>query len=78
MDKGLTLTFVGVDVGLGWERAQATFCQRFVYKTNDEVDSMSIEDLRAYAKECRDTSFDILSHEITSIGEVCIYILNTF
>ena len=68
MDKGLTLTFVGVDAGLDRERDWTTYCQRFVYRTNDEVYSMSVEDISAYAKKCHDTTFDGLSHETESIG----------
>ena len=70
--KGLTLAFVGVDVGLSWERARATIQQNFVYKTNDELDCMGIEDLKAYVKLCRNIALDRISNDTSSIGEVCV------
>ena len=33
------MVFVGVDVGMSRERARASSCQIFSYKTNDEVDN---------------------------------------
>ena len=47
--EGLTSAFVGVDVGLSRERARATIQKKFIYKTNDELDRMGIEDIKAYA-----------------------------
>ena len=70
--EGLNATFVGVDVGLSWERAQATIWKNFVYKTNDELDRMGIEDLKAYAKVCRDIALDRISNDTSSIWEVCV------
>ena len=70
--KGLTSRFVGVDVGLSRERARATIRQNFVYKTNDELDCMGIEDLKAYAKLCRNIALDRISNDTSSIGEVCV------
>ena len=70
--EGLTLAFVGVDVGLSRERAWATIRKDFVYKTNDELDCMGIEDLKAYAKVCHDIASDRIYYDMSSIGEVCI------
>ena len=70
--KGLTSTFVGIDVGLSQERARATIRQNFVYRTNDELDRMGIEYLKAYAKVCRDIASDVISNDTSSIGEVCV------
>ena len=70
--KGLTSTFVGVDFGLSQERARATIRQKIVYKTNDVLDRMSIEDLKAYAKVCHDIASDRMSNDTSSIGEVCV------
>ena len=70
--KGLTLKFVGVDVGLNRERARATIQKNFVYKTNDELDCMGIEYLKAYAKLCRNIALDRISNDMSSIGEVCV------
>lgn len=79
--EGLTSAFVGVDVGLIRERARSIICQNFSYKMNDELDGMSIEDLKDYAKVCRDIALDVLSNDTSSIGEVCvlsIYLLFLF
>ena len=79
--EGLTSAFVGVDVGLSRERARATIRQNFVYKTNDELDCMGIEDLKAYAKLCRNIASNRISNNTSSIGEVCvlsIYLLYLF
>ena len=68
----MTSAFVGVDVGLSRERARATIRQDFVYKTNDELDFMGIEDLKAYAKLCRNIASDRIYNVTSSIGEVCV------
>ena len=70
--EGLTLAFVGVDVGFSWERDRATIRQNFVYKTNDELYCVGIEDLKAYAKLCRNIALDRISNDTSSIGEVCV------
>ena len=72
--EDLIMEFVVVYVGLYRYKVRATFPQRFAYKTNDEVDLMSIIDLRACAKECHDLAYDVISHDTTSRGEVCGYI----
>ena len=64
----MTSAFVGVDVGLSRERARATIRQNFVYKTNDQLDCMGIEDLKAYAKVCCDIASDRISNDTSSIG----------
>ena len=79
--EGLTLAFEGVDVGLSRERARATIRKCFFYKTNDELDRLGIEYLKAYAKVCRDIASDRISNDMSSIGEVCIlsiYLLYLF
>ena len=70
--EGFTSTFVGFDVGLSRERARATIWQNFVYKTNDELDCMGIEYLKAYAKLCHNIASDRISNDTSSIGEVCV------
>ena len=70
--KGLTSAFVGVDFGLSRERAHATIRQNFVYKIDDELDCMGIEDLKAYVKLCHNIALDIISNDTSSIGEVCV------
>ena len=79
--EGLTSDFVGFDVGLSRERDRVTIQKNFVYKTNDELDHMGIEDLKAYAKVCHDIASNVLSNDTSSIGEVCvlsIYLLYLF
>ena len=54
---------MGVDVGMNQHRARASSRARFSYKTDINVDSMSSEDAKAYAKHCRDGWFELLHHE---------------
>ena len=41
-----------VDVGMDRHRAHAHSRAHFSYKTDSEVDSMSLKDAKAYAKQC--------------------------
>ena len=66
------MAFVGVDVGLSRERDRAIIWQDFFYKTNDELDCMGIEDIKAYAKLCHDIASERISNDTSSIGEVCV------
>jgi hypothetical protein len=43
--------FYGVDVGLNHQRDEANSRANFFYKTDEEIDSMSIEDIREYEKK---------------------------
>ena len=76
--EGLTSAFVGVDVGLSREKARATIRQNFVYKTDDELDCMGIEYLKAHAKVCRDISSHRISNDTSSIGEVCVQVQSIY
>ena len=40
----------GVDVCLNWQRARENAHTNFVYYTVEEIDNMSVEDLKTYAK----------------------------
>jgi hypothetical protein len=42
--------FYGVDVGLNHQRDEANSRDNFVYKTDEEIYSMSIEDIQEYEK----------------------------
>ena len=66
VSERLPSTFVGVDFGLSRERDRATIWQKQFYKTNDELDCMGIEDLKAYAKVCSDIAFDryLMTHQV--------------
>ena len=58
---------------MGMDRHRACTHSRalFSYKTDNEVDSMSLEDSKAYGKHCRDGLFDLLHREEGWRGEVC-------
>ena len=47
------------------------FVHIFLIKIDSEVDSMSLEDGKAYAKHCQDGLFDLLHREEGGRGEVC-------
>lgn len=42
ISKSLQLSLVGIDVNFNQERAWSNSCDTFVYRTNDEIDGMSI------------------------------------
>ena len=67
----LPSALMAVDVGMDRHRARACSRAHFSYKTDSEVDSMSLEDAKAYAKHCRDGLFDLLHREERGRGEVC-------
>jgi hypothetical protein len=48
--KNLESIFYGVDVGLNRQWEEANSWVIFVYKTNAELDTMSVEDIKEYAK----------------------------
>jgi hypothetical protein len=43
----------GIDVGLNRKRAQSTTRESYVDKTDEEIDSMRVDELHNYAKFCR-------------------------
>ena len=67
----LKKTLVGIDVSLNRQRAQYNAHDKFVNKKDEEIDSMILENLRAYAKTCRDGWKDLINHEDEGIGLVC-------
>ena len=67
----LPFALVGVDVGMDQHRVCAHSHTHFSYKIESEVDSMSLEDAKAYAKHCSDGLFDLLNREEGGKGEVC-------
>ena len=71
LGENLQSALFGVGVGMDRHRACATSHACFCYKIDEEVDSMSLEDAKAYAKQCRDGWFDLLHHEGEGQGEVC-------
>ena len=67
----LPSALMAVDVGMDQHRARAHYRAHFSYKTNNEVDSISLEDVKAYAKHCQDGLFDLLHREEGGRGKVC-------
>jgi hypothetical protein len=55
--------FYGVDVGLNRQRAEANSRAIFVYKTNEELDTMSVEDLKEYAKFFRNGWKEVIQND---------------
>ena len=71
LGENLQSALFGVGVGMDRHKARSTSRACFCYKIDEEVDSMSLEDAKAYAKQCRDGWFDLLHHEGEGQGEVC-------
>ena len=44
----------------------------FLYCTDEEIDNMNVEDLRTYAKNCRNGLQDLIFHEEEGIRTVCV------
>ena len=64
----LPSALVGVDVGMDRHRSRSCSCAHISYKTDIEVDSMSLEDVKAYTKHCRDGLFELLHHDGEGTG----------
>jgi hypothetical protein len=45
---------------------------------DDEIDCMSLEEVRAYAKFCRNGWQDLIGHEKEGIGSICVTIGQMF
>ena len=64
--------FSGVDVCLNRQRARENARANFVYYTDEEIENMSVEDLKTYAKNCRNGWQDVIFHEQDGMGTVCV------
>jgi len=53
----------GIGIGLNRQRVQSTARESFVDKTNEEIDSMCVEELRAYANKIRSGWKELIRHE---------------
>ena len=62
----------GVDLSLNRQRARENAHANFVYCTDEEIDNMNVEDLRIYAKNCRNGLRDLIFHEEEGTGTVCV------
>ena len=69
--ESLQSTLVGVDVGMNRHKARADSSAHFDYRIDVEVDSMTLEEVRNYAKICQDGWNNLLGHEGYGRGEVC-------
>jgi hypothetical protein len=72
--KNLNLDILGVDVGLRQHQVRSNARERFLYKTDDEIDCTSLEDLQSYARLCHNGWKDSIAREKEIIGSVCITI----
>ena len=62
----------GIDIVLNRKRSWENACANFVYSTDDEIENMSIEELRTYAKHCRNGWNDLILHEEERVVSVCV------
>ena len=63
---------VRVNICLNRQRARENARANFVYCTDEEIDNMSVKDLRIYAKNCRNGWKDLILHEEEGMGTVCV------
>jgi hypothetical protein len=70
--------FYGVDVGLNRQRAEANSRAIFVYKTDEELDTMSVEDLKEYAKFFRNGWKEVIQNDEPNNGLVCVLVSKFF
>ena len=68
--ESLQTTLVGVDVGMNRHKAHADSSAHFYYKTDVEVDSMTLEEVILYEIRCWDGWNNLLGHEGEGRGEV--------
>ena len=68
----LNSAFYGIDVHLNRRRERSNVLDSFVYKTYDEIYSMSIEELRSYAKVFRNGWKYLIVYEEGGIGLVYV------
>ena len=62
----------GIDIGLNRQRAREDAHDNFVYSTDNEIDNMSIEELRTYAKNYHNGWQDLIIHEEEGMRSVCV------
>ena len=54
------------------QRARENARANFVYYTYEEIDNMSVEDLKTYAKNFRNGWKDLIVHEEQGMGTICV------
>ena len=60
-----------IDIDLNRQRAWAKVHANFVYKKNEDIGNMNIEELKAYAKGCHNGWQDLIVHEEDGVWLVC-------
>ena len=70
--------FYGVDVGLNRQRVEANSRANFVYKTNEEIDSMSVEDIWEYEKFYHNGWKVLIHNDELNIRLVCVIVSKFF
>ena len=61
-----------IDIGLNRQRARANAGANFVYKTDEEIDNMYTEDIKEYARACRNGWQELIVNEEEGVGLVCV------
>ena len=64
----------GVDVCLNQQIACENAHANFVYYTDEEIDNMNVEDLKIYAKNCRNGWKDLILHEEEGMGRYVLMV----
>jgi hypothetical protein len=72
--ENLEAIFYGVDVGMNRQRAEANSRAIFVYKTDAELDTMSVEDLKEYEKFFRDGWKKVIQNDDPNNRLVCVLV----
>ena len=70
--ENLESIFYGVDVGLNRQRIETNSCVNFVYKSDEEIDSMSIEDIREYEKHWCNSLKELIQNDEPNTKLVCV------
>jgi hypothetical protein len=76
--ENLESIFYGVDVGLNRQRIEANSRVNFVYKSDEEIDSMSIEDIREYEKCFRNSLKELIQNDEPNTRLVCVTVSKFF
>ena len=62
----------GVYVCLNRQKARKNAGANFVYYTDEEIDNMSVEDMKTYAKNRHNGWHDLILHEEEGMGTICV------
>lgn len=63
ISKSLELSLIGINVSLNQHIEQSNAHNQFAYRKNDEIGSMGLEGVCAYAKSLNDGWKDLITHE---------------